>query len=66
LSRLNLLYNASKHQPASGDQPIWITNEGLECSDAKLSFVEIEELLRQCGRIATKLTTNVPVENADA
>lgn len=65
LNRLNLLYNASKHQSALGDQPVWITNEGFECGQAKLSFAEIEDLLRQCGRISTKVTTNVPAASAD-
>ena len=57
LSRLNLIYNASKHQLAGTDQPTWITNDGIESSNAKLSFLEMEELLCWCGRIATTLTS---------
>lgn len=63
LSRLNLIYNTSKHQVARVDQPVWITNEGIEIVDSKLTFPEIEDLLRSCARIATKLTsTSSPTE----
>jgi hypothetical protein len=52
--RLNEIYNTSKHMderidkgqmPAEATSAVWITNSGLECGDATLSFVELEELL---------------------
>jgi hypothetical protein len=56
LDRLNKIYGASKHQLAILDQPVWLTNEGIETADAKISFSELEELMRSCARIAMKLT----------
>ena len=65
LSRLNLIYNTSKHQLAEADLPIWITNEGIESADSKLAFSEMEDLLRSAARIATKLTrTSSPTERS--
>lgn len=57
LSRLNEIYNTSRHQLATEDQPIWITNQGVETETHGISFPELEELLRSCARIATKLTS---------
>ena len=57
LDRLNKIYDASKHQLAVLDQPVWLTNEGIETAHAKISFFELEELMRSCARIATKLTS---------
>lgn len=60
LDRLNKIHNISKHQVAVEDQPIWLTNEGIETNDMKITFVEFEELLRSCGRIAMTLTQTSP------
>ncbi|MGZ8224079.1 MAG: hypothetical protein ACXW0H_03235 [Methylobacter sp.] len=59
LDRLNKIYNTSKHQVAVEEQPIWITNEGIETNNIKITFGEIEELLRACGRIAMTLSQTV-------
>ena len=53
LDRLNKVWNASKHQIASAEQTLWITNDSVCADDASISFVELEELLRSYGRIAT-------------
>lgn len=67
LNRLNQIYNTSKHQVAELDQPVWITNEGIETEDSRLAFSEIEDLLRLCARIATKLTsTSSPTEQTES
>jgi hypothetical protein len=55
--RLNLIYNSMRHTPAASEQPVWITNDGLDAELAQLSFSEIEEMLRMCGRICEKLCT---------
>jgi hypothetical protein len=39
---LNRIYNASKHQLAGTELPVWFTNDGLECAEAVLTFTEIE------------------------
>lgn len=52
LQRLNVLYNAVKHASAGSEQPIWITDEGLHSEEAVISFIEFEELLRECARSA--------------
>jgi hypothetical protein len=40
LDRLNKIYNASKHQAADKDQPVWLTNEGIEAN------IDIKKLLK--------------------
>lgn len=42
---LNLIYNASKHQIARSDLPVWFTNEGLACAQAALTFEEVEDFM---------------------
>ena len=61
LERLNRIHNTSKHQAAHEDQPVWLTNEGIEgeylgkdskTKRVKIKFEEIEEIMRECGRFA--------------
>lgn len=56
LDRLNKIYNASKHQIATAEQTLWITNDGVCAEDASISFAELEELLRSCAHIANRIT----------
>jgi hypothetical protein len=42
---LNLIYNASKHQLAGSELPVWFTNEGLACAQATLTFAEVEDFM---------------------
>ncbi len=42
---LNLIYNASKHQLAGDELPVWFTNDGLACGTAALTFAEIEDFM---------------------
>lgn len=62
LQRLNQLYNSSKHDPADTEQPVWLTNNGLESEKAVLAFGEFEGLLRTCGRLAEKITSSLPTK----
>jgi uncharacterized protein YllA (UPF0747 family) len=55
LERLNRLNNTIKHQLASADQPVWLTDLGVECEDELLKFEEIEDLLRSVGQIAERI-----------
>jgi hypothetical protein len=57
LQRLNLIHGASKHQLANGEDPLWLSNEGIETTGARLDFSEFEDLARTCARIAERLTT---------
>lgn len=57
LQRLNLIYGASKHQLANAEDPLWLSNDGIETAVARLDFSEFEDLARTCARIAEKLTT---------
>ena len=61
LQRLNLLYNRSKHiesaikssqLPPNGTLPVWLTNEGLEATDAKLTFEEMADILSDLAKWA--------------
>jgi hypothetical protein len=40
--RLNRINNTVKHEVARGEQTTWITNSGIEASDAVISFQELE------------------------
>ncbi len=61
LDRLNRIYNISKHALAETDQPVWITNTGINAINSKdqeeieITFCEIEELLHECGQFADKM-----------
>jgi hypothetical protein len=36
---LNFIYNASKHELAGTELPVWFTDDGLACSQARVSFM---------------------------
>jgi hypothetical protein len=64
LGRLNALYNEMKHaesriengqMPERGTSPVWLTNDGLESTDARLGYGEAFEILRLVGRYAHAL-----------
>jgi hypothetical protein len=61
LQRLNLLYNRTKHLetainsgqlPPDGTLPVWLTNDGLQAVDGKLTFAEMAEILTDVAKIA--------------
>ena len=65
LQRLNSIYNKTKHiddliskgqLPENWTIPIWLTNEGLECTEARLSFEEFADMLIELSNIAEKLS----------
>ena len=71
--RLQILYVESKHMdrmidggrmPDEATAAIWITNGGVECSRATLSFGELTELLLQMSSLADRLS--ILDNNADA
>lgn len=55
LDRLNSLYNTAKHVIADTEQPLWITDNGIRCEKNSVSFHEIEDQLRDYGRMADRL-----------
>jgi hypothetical protein len=62
LQRLNLIYNRSRHTdlsslPAGHLHPVWLQDDGIYTDGAALRFSEIEELLRQLGRIGERVST---------
>jgi hypothetical protein len=67
MDRLNMIYNRSKHfeegatfaGPAPAT-PVWLTNEGLECSDAALSFIELHELIVDQTNCAEAIAIGIP------
>ncbi len=52
---LNYLYNAGKHQLAANELPLMLTNVGLECKSAKLTFGEIEDFMLTMAGVARGL-----------
>jgi hypothetical protein len=69
LERLNRVYNASKHMegqiaegrvPTSAIAAVWITNDGVECHDAKIAFKEMHELIVQEHEVARQIVEELP------
>lgn len=61
--RLNLIYNASKHEIAKSELPVWFTNEGLECARAALTFDEVEDfMLKMAGVVKRMCNREVALE----
>ena len=60
LDRLNKIYSASKHQIASAEQTLWITNDGVCADGTSISFVELEQLLRSYARIVNRIMNQDP------
>ena len=67
--RLQMLYVDSKHMdrmidggkiPTEATAAVWITNHGLESSNAALSFEELLEMLLNMGRLAERLSMLEP------
>lgn len=56
LDRLNKVFNSSKHDLACSEQVAWLTNAGVCTSESSVTFAELEDLLRQYGRMANKIT----------
>ena len=48
---LNQIYNASKHQLADSELPVWFTNDGLACAQATLTFAEIEDWMLKMAEV---------------
>ena len=52
---LNNIYNASKHQLAGSELPVWFTNEGIACAKAELTFIEIEDFMQKMAGVVKGL-----------
>jgi hypothetical protein len=52
---LNLIYNTSKHQLAGSELPVWFANEGIACTQAALTFAEIEDFMRKMAGVVKGL-----------
>lgn len=60
LSRLNLLYNTSKHAvedqfPPDGTLAVWLENQGLRSRGTHLSFDEMHEILQDLATWADRI-----------
>ncbi|MEO8628990.1 MAG: hypothetical protein ABI612_12925 [Betaproteobacteria bacterium] len=61
--RLNCIYNRSRHVntlslPAGHLHPVWLQNDGLYTDGAFLRFDELEQQLRDLGRIAERVSNH--------
>jgi hypothetical protein len=52
---LNFIYNASKHELAGTELPVWFTDDGLACSQARVSFIDIEAFMRNMAGVVKGL-----------
>lgn len=43
--QLNIIYNATKHDLALKELPVWFTDDAINCSKATISFSEIEDFM---------------------
>jgi hypothetical protein len=60
---LNLIYNASKHDVALSELPVWFSNEGLACSKAAITFGELEGfMLEMAGAVKGMYNRDVALE----
>lgn len=66
LERTHMLYNVIKHfdvdQAAVASSPIWITNSGLKCNSAFVSFAELEETITSLVAVAEEIFVTIPRE----
>jgi hypothetical protein len=66
LERINKLNNVAKHfcaiQAEQTSTPIWITNVGLKCAEAALSFDEIYDNLMALSEAARQTFVEIPKE----
>jgi hypothetical protein len=66
LERINKLNNVAKHFSAiraeQTSSPIWITNAGLKCAEASLSFDEIYDNLMALSEVARQTFVEIPRE----
>ena len=69
LDRVNKIYNVSKHMyeriengklPEKGTCAIWITNNGIECNNAAITFVELKDILIELSKLANKISNLTP------
>jgi len=69
LDRVRKIYNASKHMdqrirdgelPEKGTCAIWITNTGIECNNAAITFVELKDILIELSKLANKISNLTP------
>ena len=69
LDRVRKIYNASKHMdqrisdgklPEKGTCAIWITNNGIECNNAAITFVELKDILIGLSNLANKISNLTP------
>ena len=69
LDRVNKIYNTSKHMyeriekgklPEKGTCAIWITNNGIESTDAAITFVELKDILIELSKLANKISNLTP------
>lgn len=63
--RLNVIYNRSKHfdEPVGSlppAVPVWLTNEGLECSSAALSFAELHGIILDITKCCECVAVDLP------
>jgi len=61
--RLNHIYNASKHQMAGTELPVWFTNEGIACAQSAVTFSELEDfMLKMAGVVKGMCNREVALE----
>lgn len=59
--RLNFIYNRSRHPdvqtlPSDHLHPVWVRDDGVYTDGGTLRFDELEDLLRELGRIAERIS----------
>jgi len=64
LERLNLINNFIKHfapeKAEATSAPVWITNTGLECATANLSFDELAENIKALWQLNQEMFIEIP------
>jgi hypothetical protein len=55
VEHLNIIYNRSKHELALKELPVWFTNDGIYCSEAKILFSEFEDYMVKMSNVVKGL-----------
>ncbi len=61
--KLNFIYNASKHDIAETELPVWFTDDGLACTKAEITFAELEDfMLKMAGLVKAFSEPKNPIQ----
>jgi hypothetical protein len=58
----NVAKHFNAHQAECCATPVWVTNYGLKCNEAEVSFTELRENVLALSKVAEETSINIPEE----